>query len=163
LDNADFSECPDVRFAVPEDVFQIMQLARTACNEMGFYPLDEEKVLAMIARHFDRQGVMLAVVGDVGEPVGYVLSEICPVWYSQAWQLMELGLFVHPDHRRSTYAKQLMKFMRTAADSLRIDLTIGVFSGDPKTEAKIRLYQRNFPQAGAFFIHRPAEFELTGE
>lgn len=152
----DLSECPDVRLAEPEDLPAVMELMRIACREDAQHTMDEEKVLLMIMRHFDKQGVMLAVIGEVGEPIAYVISEICPLWYSQEWQLLELSLFVHPDHRRSTFAKQLMRFMRAAAEGLRLDLTIGVFS-HKKTEAKIRLYQRQFPQVGAFFCYRPTE------
>jgi GNAT superfamily N-acetyltransferase len=79
---------------------------------------------------------------------------IDPIWYSDDWQLLELSLFVHPDHRKTTFAKQLMQFMKAASEGLKLDLTIGVFSNS-RTEAKIRLYQRQFPQVGAYFCFRP--------
>jgi GNAT superfamily N-acetyltransferase len=151
----DFVSCPDVRLAVPEDLSGVMELMRRACSEDAQHEMDEDKVLAMVVRHYEKQGVMLAVIGEIGEPVAYVLSELCPLWYSNEWQLLELSLFVHPDHRRSTYAKQLIRFMKAASDGLKLDLTIGVFS-HTKTEAKVRLYARNLPQVGAFFCYRPS-------
>jgi hypothetical protein len=70
--------------------------------------------------------------------------------------LLELSLFCHPDARRSTYAKQLMTFAKKAAEGLSLDLTIGVFHNQ-RTEAKIRLYRRQFgDQIGAYFCFRPS-------
>jgi GNAT superfamily N-acetyltransferase len=151
----DFDACPDVRLAEPEDYEPVIELMRVACKEDAQHEMDEDKVRAMVLRHYNKQGVMLAVIGEVGKPVGYCLSLLDPVWYSNEWQLLELSLFVHPDHRKSNFAKQLMQFMKSASEGLKLDLTIGVFSNE-RTEAKIRLYQRQFPQAGAFFCFRPS-------
>jgi len=89
-----------------------------------------------------------------------VLDEI---WYAKpgTMQLLELSLFVHPDYRRSERAKQLMQFSKQASEGLSLDLTIGVFSNS-RTEAKIRLYQRQFRQVGAYFMYRPSSAEANG-
>jgi hypothetical protein len=76
------------------------------------------------------------------------------IWYSPDYQLLELSLFVAPDHRKSTLAKQLMAFSKAASEGLKLDLTIGVLSND-RTAAKVRLYQRQFQTAGAYFLYRP--------
>ena len=149
-----FENCPDVRLAEPEDLPKLLDLMRIACEEDTQHTMNEEKVLAMVMRHYNKQGAMVAVIGEVGDPVAYCLSIIDPVWYSDEWQLLELSLFVHPDHRKTTWAKQLMQFMKAASEGLKLDLTIGVFSNS-RTEAKIRLYQRQFPQVGAYFCFRP--------
>jgi hypothetical protein len=151
----DFDGCPDVRLAVPEDLPGLLELMRVACREDAQHEMDEQKVLAMLMRHYNKQGAMLAVIGEIGEPVAYCLSVLDELWYSREWQLLELSLFVSPLHRKSTYAKQLMQFMKSASEGLKLDLTIGVFS-NARTEAKIRLYQRQFPQVGAYFCFRPA-------
>jgi GNAT superfamily N-acetyltransferase len=61
-------------------------------------------------------------------------------------------LFVDPDHRRSTYAKQLMVFAKKAAETLNLELSIGI-NTNVETDAKVRLYRRQFRPEGAFFSH----------
>lgn len=153
---ADFKNCENVRLAVPEDVPELMNLMRTACGEDGQHPIDEEKVYAMVRRYLDKGGALIAVIGEVGKPVAYLIMVIDQIWYSTDYQLLELSLFVHPDHRRSNYAKQLMAFSKQASHGLDLDLTIGVLSND-RTAAKVRLYQRQFNQVGAFFVYHPSQ------
>jgi len=150
-----FEDCPDVRLAVPEDFFGTMELMKIACSENGQYPINIEKVTAMLLRYYNKQGVLLVVIGEIGKPVAYVLSAIDTIWYSDSAHLFELSLFVHPDHRKSTYAKQLMSFSKKASDGLSLDLVIGVFHNQ-RTDSKIKLYRRQFgDQAGAYFLYRP--------
>ena len=90
---ADFKDCKDVRLAVEEDIPQLMDLMRTACMEDGQHPIDEEKVFGMICRYFHKAGAMIAVIGEVGKPVAYLLMVIDQIWYSTDHQLLELSLF----------------------------------------------------------------------
>lgn len=156
----DFSNCPDVRLAEPEDLHGILALMKEACAEDAQHPIDEEKVFSMVMRHYNKQGAMIAVIGELGNPIAYCLSILDPLWYSQEWQLLELSLFVSQEHRKSTYAKQMMQFMKKASEGLKLDLTIGVFS-NARTEAKVRLYKRQFPQVGAYFCFRPSSTEAN--
>ena len=152
----DFKNCKDVRLASSEDVDGLMDLLRLACAEDGQHPLDESKLVNVIEGYFRKAGVLIVVIGEVGHPVAYLLMVIDQVWYSNDYQLLELSLFVHPDHRRSDYAKQLMAFSKQASDGLDLNLTIGVLSNE-RTAAKVRLYQRQFNQAGAFFTYHPSQ------
>ena len=151
-----FEDCPDVRLAAQEDLPELLELMRIACKEDAQHEMDDEKVLNMVMRHYRKQGAMVAVIGEIGKPVAYLLCVLDEIWYAKpgTMQLLELSLFVHPEHRRSTFAKQLMQFSKQASKGLGLDLTIGVFSHE-KTQAKIRLYQRQFPQVGAYFCFRP--------
>jgi hypothetical protein len=128
---------------------------RVACSEDAQHPMDEDKVFAMVRRYFDQMGALIAVIGDVGAPTAYLLMVVDPIWFSQDYQLLELSLFVHPDYRKSDRAKQLMQFSKQASEGLNLDLTIGVLSTE-RTEAKVRLYQRQFKTAGAYFVYRPS-------
>lgn len=152
----DFSACKDVRLAEPGDLPATLELMKLACREDAQHEMDEENVLRMVMRHYNKQGAMLAVIGEPGSPVAYCLSILDQIWYAApgTMQLLELSLFVHPDHRRSDYAKQLMQFMKKASEGLSLDLTIGVFSNE-RTQAKIRLYQRQFKTVGAYFMYQP--------
>ena len=148
-----FSECPDVRIAVPEDEAELLRLMQLACEEDAQHPIDLEKVRAMVHTHFEKRGGMIGVVGEkVGELRGYILMIVIPIWFSEDCQVQELSLFVAPDHRKTSYAKQLMNFAKKTADGVGLDLTIGVFSNS-RTEAKVRLYERTFAKAGAFFMY----------
>lgn len=157
---ADFSGCPDVRLAVLQDLPGLMELMRVACREDAQHEMDEEKVLRMVRRYYDQQGAIIAVIGPEGAPEAYLLMVLDEIWYAKpgTMQLLELSLFVHPDYRKSDRAKQLMQFSKQASEGLSIDLTIGVFSNS-RTEAKIRLYQRQFRTVGAYFMYHPASAE----
>lgn len=157
---ADFSGCPDVRLAAPEDLAGLLDLMRVACSEDAQHEMDEERVLSMLRRYYDKQGAIIAVIGELGYPEAYLLMVLDEIWYAKpgTMQLLELSLFVHPEFRKSDRAKQLMQFSKQASENLALDLTIGVFSNS-RTEAKIRLYQRQFKTVGAYFMYRPSSAE----
>lgn len=160
----DFSGCPDVRLAVPEDLHGILNLMKIACAEDAQHEMDEERVLGMIMRYYNKDGAIIAVIGEVGKPEAYLLMVLDEIWYAKpgSFQLLELSLFVHHDYRKSDRAKQLMQFSKQASEGLALDLTIGVFSNS-RTEAKIRLYQRQFKTAGAYFMYRPSSAETNAQ
>lgn len=156
---SNFEGCPDVRLAELEDIPSLMALTRLAAEEDAQHPYDAEKVFNVIRRHFEKTGGLVAVVGPRGEPVrGYLIMIIDEIWYSPDYQLLELSLFVDPEHRRSTNARQLMAFSKQASESLKLDLTIGVLSNE-RTAAKVRLYRRNFNSVGEYFVYRPQAAE----
>lgn len=157
---ADFSGCPDVRLAVPQDLPGLLELMRVACREDAQHEMDEERVLNMLRRYYEKQGAIIAVIGPEGAPEAYILMVMDDIWYAKpgTLQLLELSLFVHPDYRKSDRAKQLMQFSKQASEGLSVDLTIGVFS-NKRTEAKIRLYQRQYKQVGAYFMYHPSSAE----
>jgi GNAT superfamily N-acetyltransferase len=76
------------------------------------------------------------------------------VWFSDDKQILELVNFVHPEHRRSNYAKTLVEYAKHCSDATGLDLTIGVLS-NVRMEAKVKLYERQLPKAGAFFVYSP--------
>lgn len=155
----DFADCPDIRLAEVEDIPSLMALTRLAADEDAQHTYDPDKVFNVVRRHFEKTGGLVAVVGPKGEPIrGYLIMIIDEIWYSPDYQLLELSLFVDPAHRKSTFAKQLMAFSKQASDGLNLDLTIGVLSNE-RTAAKVRLYQRQFNQVGAYFMYRPQAAE----
>jgi hypothetical protein len=77
------------------------------------------------------------------------------MWYSDAQVLEEKAIFIHPDYRsaKGGRARRLCEFSKRAADGLGIPLIIGVLSNH-RTEAKVRLYERQFGKpSGAFFLY----------
>ena len=151
-----FDACQDVRVALVDDMPEILRLTRIACSEDAQHSYNEDKVVAVLHLHFDRRGGMVGVIGEPGgELKAYLIMCVSEVWYSSDLHVQELSLFVAPEHRRSNFAKQLMAFSKRTSDLLNLDLTIGVLSTE-RTEAKVRLYERQFPKCGAFFIYRPS-------
>jgi len=150
-----FDDCPDIRLAEVEDIPSLMALTQLAAAEDAQHPYDPEKVFNVVRRHYEKTGGLIAVAGPKGEPIrGYLIMIVDEIWYSPDYQLLELSLFVSPEYRKSTLAKQLMAFSKAASEGLKLDLTIGVLSNE-RTAAKVRLYQRQFKTAGAYFMYRP--------
>ncbi len=147
----------NVRMATPEDAVEIYELMKLAHEECGEHEMNAEKVLWRINLATHRQASFVGVVcTDDGVIAGYVLIMIEPIWYSDDVQLLEVSNFVHPDHRRSDYAKQLIAFAKHSADDLGVDLTMGVISNS-RTLAKCRLYRRQLPFVGEFYCYHPSE------
>lgn len=144
----------EVRIATRADESDVLELCRLLELENAVFPLSEKKVLEKLRQAFDRK---LAICGVIGEPKnlrGSIYLEIGAPWYSDRFGLFELWNFVHPDHRKSDYAKMLIDFAKRCSDTIdHLPLQIGIFSNE-RTEAKVRLYRRRLGEpAGAFFIY----------
>jgi hypothetical protein len=152
-----------VRLALPTDEAEIIALIAMMHAESGLFLLDEQRVRETLARAWDRKGGTLAVIGAPGKIRAMIYLTIATAWYTKESHLEELFCWVHPEHRRSDYAKRLGEFAKTSSDVLsdsaikrgsrRIPLLIGVLTNARMT-AKVRLYRRMFGMpVGAFFIY----------
>lgn len=144
----------DVRLAVDADETEIMRLMVMIHGETGRYSFDEDKVRATVYRALDRKGGIIGVIGDSGDIKGCIVMLLEPVWYSQEWNLIELLNFVRPDCRKSDFAVQLINFSKNITRQMKLTLGIGVFNG-VRTEAKLKMYDRHFERAGAFYFFDP--------
>jgi hypothetical protein len=145
-----------IRLGTPDDIHRMMDLALSACEENGFVDPNPNKLLHEIwsALNLDR-GIVGIIEGDDGIFEGAVLLRIGDMWYSDRQVLEEKAIFIHPEYRsaKGGRARRLCSFSKEVADSLDIPLIIGVLSQN-RTEAKIRLYERQFGKAsGAFFLY----------
>jgi GNAT superfamily N-acetyltransferase len=145
-----------IRLGTPEDADAMLDLALRAWEENGIKGVNPEKMLGMI-----KPALYLwqGLVGIIGEPrgkiEGAVLLRTSQMWYSDEWMLEEKAIFVDPEFRsaKGGRARKLCEFSKKVADDLGIPLIIGVLSNH-RTEAKVRLYERQFgPPAGAFFLY----------
>jgi GNAT superfamily N-acetyltransferase len=145
-----------VRIGTPEDVDDIMELALSACDENGFVEPNPAKLLNEIWPALNLHYGLVGVIGPKGtKPEGAVLLRIGAMWYSDNEVLEEKAIFIHPDYRsaKGGRARRLCEFSKQVADSLGIPLIIGVLSNN-RTEAKVRLYERQFGKpSGAFFLY----------
>jgi len=145
-----------IRVAVPEDVHEIMDLALSACGENGFVNPNPEKLLADIWPALHRDHGLIGVIGQPnGRIEGSVLLRVGAMWYSNEPVLEEKAVFIHPEFRQAKggRASRLCEFSKQVADSLGMPLIIGILSNH-RTEAKVRLYERQFGKpSGAFFLY----------
>jgi GNAT superfamily N-acetyltransferase len=145
-----------VRIGTPDDVHPMMDLAMQACDENGFVDPNPQKLLGEIwpALNLDR-GLVGIIQDEGGGLEGAILLRIGTMWYSDAEVLEEKAIFIHPDYRsaKGGRARRLCEFSKKTADELGIPLIIGVLSNH-RTEAKVRLYERQFGKpSGAFFLY----------
>lgn len=145
-----------IRIATPEDVHDVMALALSACDENGFVDPNPEKLLAEIWPALNRDHGLVGLIGEPdGKPEGAVLLRIGTMWYSDHSVLEEKAIFIHPEFRsaKGGRARKLCEFSKQVADGLGIPLIIGVLSNH-RTEAKVKLYERQFGKpSGAFFLY----------
>ena len=140
-----------VRYAVPQDEDKIVSMISLLHDENGLFPLSEKRVREYMQRYFRQEGALIGVIGDVGDPVASIYLGIEQPYYSDAWYLNEAWNFVHPDHRRSDYAKKLLGWAKDISEQMKLPLMVGIVSNH-RTEAKIRLYEKQLEKAGAFFV-----------
>ena len=145
-----------VKIGTPADVHKMMDLALAAYDENGFIEPNPAKLLQEIWPALNQEGGLVGIIpGNEGALEGAVLLRIGNMWYSDHEVLEEKAIFIHPDYRsaKGGRARKLCEFSKQVSDSLGIPLIIGVLSNH-RTEAKIRLYERQFGKpSGAFFLY----------
>lgn len=150
-----------IRIAEPHDEFDVFKLLALCHEEQPIHPLAWDKITAFVRLATRKERGIIGVIGERYELKAMVFLVLEEVWWSHDWELRELVNFVHPEHRRSTYGKDLIRFAHRCADRVGVDLTMGVLSG-VRTAAKVRLYRRQFgPELGVFFVHRPPQVEAV--
>jgi hypothetical protein len=147
---------PKIRLGTPKDEEAMLDLALRAWEENGIKDVNPEKMLGMIRPALYLWQGLVGIIGEPGKKIeGAVLLRVSQMWYSDSWMLEEKAIFVDPEFRsaRGGRASKLCEFSKRVADELNMPLIIGVLSNH-RTEAKIRLYERQFgAPAGAFFLY----------
>ena len=150
-----------VRRALPEDRESIWELLLLNHEENGIFPLSERKVNWLLDRTLYPDSIpegdmgprgYMGVIGPINQCEGLIFTVIGDFWYTESFHFEELTNFVHPDHRNSNHAKALIGWSKQVADQVRIPLLIGIVSNN-RTAAKVRLYRRQLPECGAFFLY----------
>ena len=147
------NKTPVVRAARPDDWNEIMQMCELLHEENGTVDVHWPTVEATIARGINNDLAMIGVIGKTGSIEGMAYVKFATMWYSVTPILEELFIFVRPECRRSPNAKTLLRWVRATKEKLGVKLIIGVIS-NAKTQAKLRLYQRELgqPVGGYFFL-----------
>jgi len=141
-----------VRLATPQDADSIMVLLALMHEENGLFEMDYEAVRDMVKKVLNRENGIIGVIDGENEIEAAVCLVIDKLWYAKTWCLNDVFNFVAPQHRRSTRAKSLISFAKNYSDMVGIPLLMGIVS-NVRTEAKIKLLERQMHKAGAFFIY----------
>jgi hypothetical protein len=145
-----------IRIGVPEDLDDLMQISMMASEENGFLAPNPGKLATEIWTALHQDHGIVGIIGPQNGMIqGAVLLRIGSMWYSDAPVVEEKAIFIHPEYRsaKGGRAKQLCDFSKKVSDSLGIPLIIGVLSNS-RTEAKVRMYERQFGKpSGAFFLY----------
>lgn len=150
-----------IRAATLSDHQEVWRLFLQAHSENGIFKLAPAKVEFFIQRALNPGAIHPADTGPRGQivvigPPGK-LEAICFVligsfWYSEDRHLEELLVYVDPEYRASGHAKALIDWMKKTAEGLGLKVLSGIIS-NTRTEAKVRLYKRQMPCVGAFFLY----------
>jgi GNAT superfamily N-acetyltransferase len=121
--------------------------------EGGLLSLDVDCAREMFARSFNKTGGIIGIIGDKTRIHAMISLLITRWWYTRENHLEEIFAYVHPDYRKSNYARTLIEFAKKCSDEIGIPLVIGVMTNSRIVE-KVRLYRRSlgFP-AGAVFVY----------
>jgi N-acetylglutamate synthase-like GNAT family acetyltransferase len=142
-----------VRKADIRDESELMQLCRELHEENGLFTMNEDLVRANLRHAFMNNGGVIGVIGEPGKMEAAIYIKLGTFWYSDQLHLEELFVFVRPEFRKSSNAKDLITFAKKCSEELNIPLVTGIITNE-RTEAKVRLYERQFPKkAGAFFLY----------
>ena len=134
----------------------VLELCHQLHKENGIFTMNDDKVRAMLSRAFDKQGGILAGVGNPGRLEGLLFLLMSSFWYSDDPHWEELFLYVVPEHRKSRNAVELLRFAKWCADESGFPLFIGILSNHP-TERKELLYERQLhadDYKGRFFVYQ---------
>lgn len=153
--------------ATQEDEVAIFECLTRLHNENGMWPMNPAKVQAeiQVATRGGKAVAMIGLIkGKTGAIEGLVWLLLSDSWYSDYYVWSERLLFVMPEFRRSTHAKHLVQFAKWCSDAMSENLPKG--EGEQKEipliigiqtfkalMPKMRLYQRQFKQIGATFMH----------
>lgn len=155
-----------VRIIGRNEEADVMQLCHQLHEENGIFTMDDNKVKIMLSRAFDKQGGILAGVGQPGKLEGLLFLLLSSFWYSNDPHFEELFLYVTPEHRKSRNAVELLRFAKWCTDQTNYPLFIGLLSNS-STERKELLYERQLhtdekdPGRGRFFIYQKARKKVA--
>lgn len=99
--------------------------------------------------------------GPDGKPIAIVMLFPMKWWWSEQWYYREGVCYVHPDHRKSNHAADLLSYSRWWVDNFttsfgyRTYLVCGVM-GLKRVREKAIFYRRRFMQVGWEFMYPPA-------
>ena len=149
----------EVRLARPEDTEAVLKLLETMNEETGVFNFDVSLVKEVLAQlMLDRSKGVVGVIEDEGVVVATVGLAVMPgAWYTRDNTLYELWSFVHPEHRSSSHAKNLVRFSKECAELVSASGSpmsfMSIVKVSDNTQRKMKLYARQAAQLGMFSLY----------
>lgn len=135
------------------DFVEVKELCLLLEKENGSASLFEPALDDLLGRALTHQNAIIAVVKTPeGKTVGCACLALDQWDYSLSWHYSEMWVFVHPEHRKSGYALDLINFCKWWAEQTGIPVTVGIMS-KVRVKAKLRLYSRYLQPLDVFYIH----------
>ena len=165
----DIVDLPKMRLANPGDEGVLMDMVHLLHKERGLrdqnndpFELDVEKYREVVysATSPDKMlnpwPIWIGMVNFAGDLAGSVALQIMEPWYSRRQFVGEVWNFVLPEYRKTGAGKMLINFSKGVADSLGLQLVMGVMSTE-RQPAKMRFYERSVgvQPLGGFFLYHP--------
>lgn len=154
-----------VRFAIPSDedaIYDLLTGPGGLYEENALFKMSPTKVRNTIRygciRHNGKLGHpggpqgIIGVVEQDGKIVATIGMGFSQFWYTEEWMLSEFWNHVHPDHRTSNHASDLIDFGKWCSEQLKLYLHMGIISTH-RVKGKVRLYQRKIRYMGGYFMH----------
>ena len=151
------SGVPGVRLATKKDEGEIFGLLIMLHAENAMFGMNRDKVIAGIQHATERRGGVIFVIDEGPRVVATLGMLITTDWYSDDQYLLERWNFVHPDYRRSDYARRLIEQGKWSSDWFKAQGQLMPFqcgiNSVTRTESKIRMYARHMACIGAYFMY----------
>jgi GNAT superfamily N-acetyltransferase len=151
------SGVPGVRLATKRDESEIFALLCLLHAENAPFSMNRDKVMLGIQYATERKGGIIFVIDEGPRVVATMGMCVAQDWYTDDEYLLERWNFVHPDYRRSDYARKLLEQGKWAHEWFKSKGKIMPFfcgiNSLLRTEAKIRMYARHMPLIGAYFMY----------
>lgn len=155
-----------VRLAEPEDVDELVQMARELHRESALrdgadqpIPFSEKKARQTIESSFEsKAGAIIGIIGEPGGLEGSVCVAWTDHWYSDHLVLQERWNFVRPEYRKTQNAKVLINFSKLIATVVWRPLIMSCVVAE---RPKMRLYERTTgcESVGGYFVFNPDRME----
>lgn len=145
----------NVRLATAADTDAIYEFSVNMQFENGLFHIDIPKAKRVVAACASGQGGLVGVIEDDGKIVGSVALLYSQQWYSDEWYLEELWNYIDPEYRKKMYILDLIHFSKWVSEHIKpggMPLIMGILS-NIRTEAKVRLYKRELPLVGGYFLY----------
>jgi hypothetical protein len=145
-----------VRFGVPDDVHNFMDLTFMCAEENGLLSMSTPKVLKEVWASLNNDHGLIGVIeSSEGVLEAGILLRVDTMPYSEDPVICERAIFVRPEFRaaKGGRASRLCEFAKVVSDKLEMPLLIGVLSTH-RAAGKVRLYERHFGKpAGAYWLY----------
>ncbi|CAB4187792.1 NAT_SF domain containing protein [uncultured Caudovirales phage] len=142
-----------MRVAEPSDFQAVCVLLRLMHAEVGVLAVDEQKAQETVRAIIEsRQCLVCEQDGQIIASLGLKFGE--PFWYSSDKGLVDTWFFIHPDHRGSNCAQDLILTAKRMARIADVPLWVGV-SSVKKTVRKMLFLEKYMVPFGGIFYYLP--------